>query len=204
MGKETATGVYLADENKLFVVNRGKAASELVLLEVDNYETPESAALVKIGNHQFPNDSAPSDILYHQEKNELLVSLSYIVNEETTSEIENGYIAVLNASDTTQETSSGLRKIFLSDEGGTDNRFPPIHPTSISLDEFGKIYVIKHIWNNLSGMYLTTLKDSTKNDIRSVTEKSSLKFGERSLYLFIILLVTRLGKRNVGKVNRIR
>jgi len=240
LGKDSATGVYLADENKLFVANRGEDAYELVVLEVDNYETPESASLIQIGIHKFSEGAAPSDILYHKENNELLVSLSYIVDEKTTT--ANGYIAVLNASDTTKETNSGLSKIFLSDEGGTENRFPPIHPTSISLDEFGGIHVVKHIWNDLSGLYLSKLKDSTKNGIRSVTEKSSLKLGNQSatlsngtfigpdcsacptgldydpndnlvrpssittstLCLFIMLLVTRLGKRNVGKVNSIR
>jgi len=236
LGKESASGIYLADENKFFVVNRGVDAHELIVLSVVNYQTPESASLTNIDTHTFPVGSAPSDILYHQKNNELLVSLSYIVNEEPTSDIENGYIAVLNASDTSKETTSGLSKIFLSDEGGTDNQFPPVHPTSISLDEFGRIYVVKHIWNEFAGLYLSKLNDSNRNGIRSVTDPSSLKLGDRSATLsngtfigpecsacptgldhdpddnlvrpssitmpifglFIILLLTRLGKRSVG------
>jgi len=178
-GKGASSIIYLDLENELYVTNRG--SDELVLLEVQNYADPLQADLNLVDTLRFEDGASPSDIVYDEEHDELLVSLSFILDERDST--GNGYIAVLNAFDFHQQPARGLSKIFLWDEGGIDNVFDPIHPTAISLDEFGSIHVIKHIWNEHTGMYLARLKDSTNNGIRTVQEAKSVKLGEQSATL---------------------
>jgi len=168
--------LYNDDEKLLYVANR--AVDQLVSLKVSNYLEPASFSLVVDTIRQFSEGSSPTDIAFYSAKNELLVPINGSKDEKDTLG-RDGYIAVLNPLNISEDASNGITRINLSDEETTFAQFSPIHPFSISIDDVGRIHTLKKIWSDKNGLYLNTLSDftSSRNGSRSITEKSSINLA---------------------------
>jgi len=160
--------------DNLFVLNRSTA--ELIQINIFNYDLPESFALLERDRFTLPDESFPTDMALNKEHTEIFISLSY-VNENNVG-TGDGYIMVLKTLDL-----SIVDKIFLSLEGSVfalDGG--ALHPRGLGFDDSGKLHVIKQLWSEFAGTYISSVSDVTniRSGIRKFNEGAAITMGKRS------------------------
>ena len=186
LGPDTGASSIVFDKstNELFVLNR--TTSQLVNLRINNYDTPSAVELTLGESKQFISDSYPVDLALNADSSELFVALSFLKDGVGYGD---GYITVLNPAQINGE--SVYDRIPLSDEGGnfapvpgSQSGFGAIHPLAIAFDNATpeKLHVIKQIWNEYSGTYVSSINDVTniRSGDRKITESTSVHLGKRS------------------------
>jgi len=159
----------------VYVVNR--ATSQLIRYDIENYDSSIDFDLVQGQVKSFPDFSYPVDMEFSPDGSEIFVSLSYIINSNQ-GDGDNGYIQVLDSTTLTE-----IADVTLSLENG---QFSPdvgaLHPQAINFDDSGKMHVIKQLWNEYAGTYVSSIDDRVNRFTgdRSFTESFALHLGKRS------------------------
>ena len=164
---------------ELYVLNR--VAGQLINLSIENYDDANNINIVQnSGNtlRQFPTDSYPVDLTMNADSSELVVAFSYLYDGVGYGD---GYISFL---DPTDLNGSSNYDLFLSPEKGefAKDGEGAIHPLSIAYDDRGILHIVKQIWNEYSGTYVTSAYDVTgsRSGIRSIDEVNPVHLGKRA------------------------
>ena len=166
-----------ATNPKLFVTLSD--ADKVVSLTVNSYDDANALSLDLLNVREFRIGANPIDLQLNNNGTELLVVLNYIKDQEGTG---NGNIVLLDTTDISATNEiSGIAEIFLSNELSTYSQGPVIHPLAVNIDKNGFIYVLKQIWSDKTGIYVTKLKDSTNISTgkRKIEEIQSYNLGNK-------------------------
>lgn len=162
---------------KLFVALSD--ADQVVSVEINDYDTPNALSLDLLNVRDFRVGANPIDLQLNSDSTELFVVLSYIKEQQGTG---NGNVVLLDTADISATNEiSGISEIFFSNEKSTYSQGAVIHPLALNIDENGFIYVLKQIWSDTTGIYVTKLKDSTNISTgkRSIEEIQSYNLGNK-------------------------
>jgi len=162
---------------KLFVALSD--ADKVVSVAVNNYDDANALNLDLLNVREFTLGANPIDLQLNKNGTELFVVLNYIKDQEGTG---NGNIVLLDTTDiSATNTVSGIAEIFFSNELSTYSQGAVIHPLAVNIDDNGFIYVLKQIWSDKTGIYVTKLKDSTNISTgkRKIEEIQSYNLGNK-------------------------
>ena len=166
-----------ATDPKLFVALSD--SDQVVSVNIADYDSANALSLDLFKVRDFRLGSNPIDLQLNNNNTELLVVLSYIKEQEGTG---NGNVVLLDTTDiSATNTVSGISEIFFSNEKSTYSQGAVIHPLALNIDENGFIYVLKQIWSDTTGIYVTKLKDSTNISTgkRTIEEIQSFNLGNK-------------------------
>lgn len=163
--------------NELYVLNR--VSAQLINLRINNYDTPNNLSLTENGIKQFLSDSYPSDLAISADSSEIYVALSYLYDGAGYGD---GEIVLLDPSDLSK---AAVYNIDLSKEEGVfspEDGSGAVHPLAVGFDNSGTLHVVKQLWNERAGTYVSLLRDVTdvRTQNRQIYEISSVNLGKKS------------------------
>lgn len=163
--------------NELYVLNR--VSAQLINLKINNYDTPSNLTLTENGVKQFLADSYPSDLAISEDSSEIYVALSYLYDGAGYGD---GEIVLIDPSDLSK---AAIYNIDLSKEEGVfspEDGSGAVHPLAIGFDESGTLHVVKQLWNERAGTYVSLLRDVTdiRTKTRRIYEINSVNLGKKS------------------------
>lgn len=154
-------------------------SDQVVAIKINSYNDPNALSLDLFKVRDFKIGANPIDLQLNKDNSELLVVLSYIKDQQG---IDNGNIVLLETQDITNTVSS-FPEIFF---GFEKSSFPSdlrniIHPLAVNIDDNDFIYVLKQIWSDTTGIYVTKLSDSTNISTgkRTIEEVQSYNLGNK-------------------------
>jgi len=162
---------------KLFIAL--SEGDQVVSVKIDGYDSADTLSLDLFKVRDFKIGANPIDLQLNNNNTELLVVLSYIKEQQGTG---NGNVVLLDTADISATNEvSGISEIFFSNEKSTYSQGAVIHPLALNIDENGFIYVLKQIWSDTTGIYVTKLKDSTNISTgkRTIEEIQSYNLGNK-------------------------
>ena len=175
-------GLYLVNTSNNPTDSR--FGGSLINLTINNYDSPDTFEIVQGANnskHDFPLDTFPVDLALNSDSTEVFVALSYI-NNETGIGSGKGYITVIDASNLGSEAIYNMTDLSAEGGGSGYENTGAIHPLSVAFDDSGQLHVVKQIWNEYAGTYVSQIDDFTsiRNQIRTMSESGSVHLGKRS------------------------
>jgi len=186
LGSELAANavVFNPSNNELFVLTTANhptdniSGGQVVRLATKRVST-DAIKLDFIQSHAFPRNSFPVDIALNPKNTELYIALSYINPNGSKHDLGfgNGYISLIDIDNFDKQNN-----VSLSPQGGQyalTGGFGAVHPLAISFDDSGKAHVVKQLWNEVSGIYVSALKESISgaSDSRVIREGSAINLG---------------------------
>jgi len=158
---------------KLFVVNQD--TDELVSIQVNQYSDPTSINLSVIKTTTFQDRAGPIALALNEQTSELFIALSHFGFAQTETSAQEGYVARLNAND----IHSAVLDIALSDEDSSYTPIVNIHPATIGITDSGNVFLVKQIWSDQAGLYISELRSRSGSQTR-INEINSLYLEERA------------------------
>jgi len=192
-GADVSSIVFDKLYKELYVINRSNKSlnegGQLINFGILNYDTPDSLQLEVKKTKFFASDSYPLDVALNADSTELYVVLSHLPsdtdkdnNPDLAEGTGNGSIVVLNPSDITGELISNINDLSAEGGGNGYQSLGAIHPLSVAFDNSGKLHVVKQIWNEYPGTYVSSINDtsSVRTGVRNMSEGTSVHLGKIS------------------------
>ena len=169
--------IYHNTLQKLFIANQ--ATNEVVSLQLNNYDDENNVTLTEINRVQFPDKYGPTAFTLIEATNELYVAVSmsgYTFEDTSTanSPLKEGYVALLDARD----INHTVKEIALSDEESTYTDIVNIHPVSLGKTPTGAVFLLKQLWGDRAGLYISWLRKTISGNNVYFSEINSTLIGK--------------------------